>query len=125
MQKLKVLTEELKLNSLTHTIPVVISWDYEDQGTPDIDFDSEQDKKDFMNKLDKGELVCITVFIEAKFTCETGNDNLGFVIVRASHFEQDILETVKDYNMIDNAMNELKENIFVCFNQMRQAMGMH
>lgn len=123
-QILKVQQVELKLNKMTHNVPVLIMWDYDDQA-PDFDYGSKEENQKEMARFESGELLCVNVYVSSKFTCEEGLDVLGQVFVRASHLEQDILETVKEYSMVENSMNELKEHLFRCFKEIKAAMGMH
>lgn len=123
-QIIKGLTQELNLNGKTHLVPVSIIAEPSDE-RPDFDYGNEEDNKREMDRFESGELVLVNILVKAKFTCEQGLDSLGQCFVRASHYEQDILETVKDYSMVENAMNDLKENVFVCYNEMKAAMGSH
>ena len=62
------------------------------------------------------------VRVIAKCLCETGSDSLTNVMIEN---EKSLLETALDYSMIDNAIDSLRENIYLTFNKIKNSVNSH
>ena len=91
-------------------VEIVIKYDYETD-TPDFDYGSFEDNQKEMSRFESGELLNLYVLVEAKIGHLSGSDSLGQVFVKASNFDQDIMETIESYNMVEHAINDLMTDI--------------
>lgn len=91
-------------------VEIIIKYDYEIE-PPDFDYGSFEDNQKEMSRFESGELLNIYVLVEAKIGHLSGSDSLGQVFVKASNLDQDIMETIESYDMIEHAINDLIADI--------------
>lgn len=95
------------INGLNYYISAYYEFD-----VPDFDCGSETENAQEMARFDSGEL--LNLFIEVKVFDKSGNiegsDSLGQCFVTSADCLNDIQDIVKEYGMIENALNDLKEN---------------
>lgn len=85
-------------------------------GLDDIDFENEEEKARFERKLSRGELEPTFLRVEVYALGENGSDALGGVLVAKS---EDLDNTVKEHDMIENATDELIKAIEAKFNTLK------
>lgn len=100
----------IELSDLKKPIEITISFDY-DPESPDFDYGTEHVNQKEMSRFESGELLNLYIVVEAKIGHLAGHDSLGQVFVKASNLEQDVMDTVKAYDMIQNAIDDLKLDI--------------
>jgi hypothetical protein len=93
-------------------VDAILSIQYEhEQDKPDFDYGSKEENDKEMKRFKSGEL--LNLYIQVSIFGEEleGMDSLGQCFIRAKYFESDILETIKEYQMIENAKTELIQKI--------------
>lgn len=100
----------IELSEFKKPIQVNIKFDYE-QDPPDFDYGTEHVNQKEMARFESGELLNLYVLVEVSIGHLVGHDSLGQVFVKASNLEQDVMDTVQAYDMVQNAIESLKIDI--------------
>lgn len=78
-----------------------------------FDFGNEEENQKYMERFENGELenldILITMF--SKSGLVEGTDSLGSCHVRAAHIEDDIKGLIEDHGMLEQAHDDVMENI--------------
>lgn len=92
-------------------IPVMImcKWNFDDT---EIDCDDEEYRKQF----DNGNYVNCCIIITIHGLNLTGSDRLFGIHCKSSSLEQDLIQTIIEHNMLENAKENLKRNIISSIN---------
>lgn len=106
----KTFEQTLIINNIPVNVQIQIEVE-PDFETPDFDYGSEQENKAEMRRFETGELLNTIIIVTASVYGVTGSDNLGQCFLRSSQFEKDAMSTIREYEMIDNALKDLKTNI--------------
>jgi hypothetical protein len=110
---------EFGLNAKIAKARVVITYSYDSDFTADRDFDSPEEKEKFLDDFRLGRLTPIVIFVKAYALGQTGQDVLGGSVVK-DYKEVDGI--VKDHDMINNAIDELKTHIHSLISQLQPYM---
>lgn len=89
---------------------VYITWDYE-VFSGSVDFGSAEADQEYYQRFYNGELLNVWISVKAYWQGAEGFDSLGGCHVKASELESDILQTVADHSMIEQALDSLKSEI--------------
>jgi hypothetical protein len=110
-------TEQLTLNG-TVEFPVTIEILCEDDqfNDGDIDFETEDEKQKFLRDIDRGHISCLHVTVLAKYSEFHGRDDLGKVYAKSP---QEVEDIVKEYDMINSALIDLKHNMRQSFETLK------
>lgn len=124
MQLLSAKPIDLTIEGLVKRAVVSIRYDLDH----DIDFSywDAETAKATQNDLERGRVLCLYIQVEVKFSDLDGFegvDSLGQVFVRPSSHDKDILQTVKDHGMIDNASQDLIDRVLKGVEQINQFLG--
>jgi len=108
MTKYKTFLTESQVNDKTLTILIEIEVEEELQEVNLIDHDlSLKEKKDFLKRLDSGEVFSAFIVVRAKALEVEGNDSLGSCYIETKNFSHEIDTIVSDHSMIENAIEDL------------------
>lgn len=92
-------------------IPIMImcQWDFDDT---EIDCDDEEYRKQF----DNGNYVNCYIVITVHGVNLTGSDRLFGIHCKSASLEQDLIQTIIEHSMLENAKENLKRNIISSIN---------
>lgn len=110
MELLKSFTKPIQIGKVRETAKVSISFEY-DGNAPDFDYGNSEENAKELARFESGELLNILIVVKAELDGEIGTDCLGQCFIEADNLKAGIEKTVKDHNMVDQALAELKVNI--------------
>ena len=109
----KTETKEMTILGVKETVKIEYSEDYDDIDVADtFDFGDEKENADYLARFKSGNDL-VSLVIQVKITTEkgiTGRDVLGGCHVKAGS-ESDIMQTITDNGMLDNAKDDLESSI--------------
>jgi hypothetical protein len=114
MQLYDTIKTTAKINGMDKNVIITIKFDHESD--PDLDGMSPQEQEQTLSKIERGQLDCMFVMVTAhwaELSYFEGSDCLGQVF---SASRADFDSTLKDHNMVQNAILEL-------FNQTMQGIA--
>jgi CRISPR/Cas system CSM-associated protein Csm3 (group 7 of RAMP superfamily) len=101
-------------------ITFTLSYDYDDIPVEyGFDFGSKEENEEYLKKFELGELLNVVIKIEASYLGLEGTDYLGSCHVRSRELESDIQDIVKDHLMVEEAFDELSNNVIRLVNQFK------
>lgn len=95
-------TKDIVVDGKTFSIVVTIHTDLDPE--PSFDYGNEEENAMALADLESGKVVCMFIKVTATAFDLEGTDTLHGCFVSKA---EDILDTVNDHTMIDNATNEL------------------
>lgn len=98
---------------------VTYAYDYDDCA-PDFDYGSDEENKKEMKRFESGELLNLSLKVTAKCLGEYGYEYLGQCFVSSNGAEKELLDIASQYDLKNNACNELKNNILVQWELMKK-----
>ncbi len=93
-------------------IRIVCEYEWETD-LPDVEFESDEENKKYLKRFETGELSNLWVKVTAISLKlgEIADDNLGGIHVLTSDTENQLMEAVKENQMIDNVVKKLISNL--------------
>jgi hypothetical protein len=93
-------------------IRIVCEYEWETD-LPDVEFESDEENKKYLKRFETGELSNLWVKVTAISLKlgEIADDNLGGIHVLTSDTENQLMEAVKENQMIDNVVEKLISNL--------------
>jgi len=93
-------------------VRIICEYDYETD-PPDVEFESDEENQKYLKQFEIGELLNLWVKVTAISSklCEISDDNLGGIHVLAIDAENQLMEAVKEHQMIDNVVEKLVSNL--------------
>ncbi len=93
-------------------IRIVCEYDWETD-PPNVEFESDEENKKYLKQFETGEFLNLWVKVTAISSKlgEIADDNLGGIHVLASDAENQLMEVVKEHQMIDNVVEKLISNL--------------
>jgi len=93
-------------------VRIVCEYDYESD-PPDVEFESKEENEKHVKRFETGELSNLWVKVTAisLILHDMTHDNLGGIHVLASDTENQLMEAVKEHQMIDNVVEKLISNL--------------
>lgn len=98
----------------------------EDETAPDFDFGDEEENKVYKNRFDKGDLFNGLIQVKASALGEHGYDCLGGVhLTKNNYFHAEpfiagVNETLKEHDMVQNALFDLVSTITAKANELKK-----
>lgn len=114
MNILKKFKKDFEINGQTEKCSIIIKWDYEPHypvAGDDFDFGDTFENASYAKRFEKGELVNVFIMVEVCYGMVVGSDSMGGCHISVSNFEDDIMELIEVYKMIDDSIEELVSNI--------------
>lgn len=110
MEVFKRTQADIEINGIKHTVTITIETDFCDSDPLDMDFESEEDKANFIRKLDNGTYSNLYIRVRASLPgfVDQGQDALGGCIVSNP---TDIDNIIEEHGMIDNAVSDLDKSL--------------
>lgn len=105
-------TKKINFKINGHDVEAIVSIKFDYESDPDFSFWDEELKIETQDAIASGKTSCIYVQAEIHFEGLTGMDSLGMVFVRNSSFNKDVMQSVDDHGMIDNAKADLIAQVF-------------
>lgn len=93
-------------------IRIVCEYDWETD-PPNVEFESDEENKKYLKRFETGELSNLWVKVTAISLNlgDSADDTLGGIHVLSADAENQLMEAVKEHQMIDNAVNSLISNL--------------
>ncbi len=113
MELLKTLSRTILINNNAVQVEVNVLIEQESSPTVGKDFDlgSVQENEDYSLMFESAEMSSFLVQVQAVALGEEGADALGGVHVRSNNSSNELMETVDEYGMIEDALDNLEEVI--------------
>lgn len=105
-------------------VRIVCEYDWETD-PPDVEFESDEENKKYIKRFETGELSNLWVKVTA-ISLNLGNfadDTLGGIHVLSADVENQLMEAVKEHQMIDNAVNSLISNLEINYLALKGYFG--
>lgn len=109
MQQFHSFTREVKIGNKLVIVLIVFEYDYENE-LPDIYFDSDKERDEYLEKFETGELSNLFLRVNVLALGEKGVDSLGQVHVVSKNADNDLIEIAENHGMVENAVQELVKN---------------
>jgi len=105
-------TRSLELNGHKIEAEIVVRYAFDDESVDgSFDFGDEAENAAYLAKFASGELYSLFVAVDALALGEQGRDSLGCCHVNSATAEKELLETMADHGMIEQACTDLIERI--------------
>lgn len=103
-------------------VVVTVQWSYEDYlpGEEDIDFGSYKANKTYLRKFEDGILENVCISVIARGCGVEGIATLGSRHIKTLDFENNVWDLVRDESLINEAIDDLKENIKIAILELEQ-----
>ncbi len=101
------------INGKTIPVNIVCRWDY-------CDTEIEGDDEEYRLQFEKGIYSNCYVVVNAHAMSMSNCDRLFGIHCKTSSLEQDIIQAIIDYNMIENAKKELEKMILNTLRMMKE-----
>lgn len=118
---IQTLDRTIDINGVTHAVKVYISTVLDQDYDPsDQYFENEKQKNEHLKKFETGQLYSVGVLVRSVLAGEEGLDSLWGIEVNKT---SNITDTINDYNMVNNSLIELKNNLLSSFNTLNKLFG--
>lgn len=84
---------------------------FHEEEAPDFDYGNEEENRVEMARFESGELLNIGILVHVYFAGMEGIDSLGQCFVTSKNLTKDIEDILAYYDMIENAINSLREQV--------------
>lgn len=111
METIKTNKMKIKINGISLDADVKVQVMQDEWPDGNFDFGDAEENARYLERFETGELLCLFIQVTVSAEGETGFDSLGMCHVKAQSIDKDVLEMVKDYAMVDNAVKELTDVI--------------
>ena len=105
-------------------VRIVCEYDWETD-PPHVEFESNDENEKYLKRFEMGELSNLWVKVTA-ISLNLGNfadDTLGGIHVLSANVENELMEAVKEHQMIDNAVNSLISNLEINYLALKGYFG--
>lgn len=105
-------------------VRIVCEYDWETD-PPDVEFESNEENEKYLKRFETGELSNLWVKVTA-ISLNLGDfadDTLGGIHVLSADVENQLMESVKEHQMIDNAVNSLISNLETKYRALKGYFG--
>tara|TARA_R110002074_G_scaffold237359_4_gene409307 strand:- start:150 stop:566 length:417 start_codon:yes stop_codon:yes gene_type:complete len=111
MEKIHEYQKEIDLFGRKREVTITISVDDEPEDhISDLETDLEE-KNHYYKQLENGDLAIQVIFVDIKCALFEGLDSLGANFISYKHdIKPQIMETVKEYDLVENAIDSYVEN---------------
>lgn len=111
----------LKINN--REIPVKVSYAYEcDSNPPDFDYGSTLENQKELTRFKSGELMNVCIQVTCEALNKKGSDYLGGCFVETSSWQTHLQQVACDYQMVEEALEELRTKILLDYQILKQAL---
>lgn len=105
-------------------VRILCEYDWETD-PPHVEFESNDENEKYLKRFEMGELSNLWVKVTA-ISLNLGNfadDTLGGIHVLSANVENELMEAVKEHQMIDNAVNSLISNLEINYLALKGYFG--